>query len=292
MNLQTVVTLAPCLRPNIGLYAALDHEFSEVQMAGSANLNVMMKVARKAGRALLKDFNEVENLQVSTKGPGDFVSRADKQAEATIKEDLLYARPTYGFMGEEGAEIEGDDPTRRWIVDPLDGTTNFLHGLPHWAVSIALEHKGQIVAGVVYDPVKDEMFWAEKGGGAWLNESRMRVSSRHRLIESIFATGIPFAGRADLPHTLQDLARLMPACAGVRRFGAASLDLAYVAAGRYEGYWERKLKIWDMAAGLIIAREAGAIVEPLNIGGDILADGDVLCSNEPIFDAFAKVIRN
>jgi len=292
MNLQTVVTLAPCLLPDIGLYAALDHEVSEVQMAGSANLNVMMKVARKAGRALLKDFTEVENLQVSTKGPGDFVSRADKQAEATIKEDLLYARPTYGFMGEEGAEIEGDDPTRRWIVDPLDGTTNFLHGLPHWAVSIALEHKGQIVAGVVYDPVKDEMFWAEKGGGAWLNESRMRVSSRHRLIESIFATGIPFAGRADLPHTLQDLARLMPACAGVRRFGAASLDLAYVAAGRYEGYWERKLKIWDMAAGLIIAREAGAIVEPLTIGGDILADGDVLCSNEPIFDAFAKVIRN
>lgn len=260
-------------------------------MAGSANLNVMMKVARKAGRALLKDFTEVENLQVSTKGPGDFVSRADKQAEATIKEDLLYARPTYGFLGEEGAEIEGDDPTRRWIVDPLDGTTNFLHGLPHWAVSIALEHKGQIVAGVVYDPVKDEMFWAEKGGGAWLNESRMRVSSRHRLIDSIFATGIPFAGRADLPVTLQDLARIMPACAGVRRFGAASLDLAYVAAGRYEGFWERKLKVWDLAAGLIIAREAGAIVEPLTKGGDILEDGEVICSNEPIFDAFSKVIR-
>ena len=275
----------------MGLYAPLDHEFSEVQMAGSANLNVMMKVARKAGRALLKDFTEVENLQVSTKGPGDFVSRADKQAEATIKEDLLYARPTYGFLGEEGAEIEGDDPTRRWIVDPLDGTTNFLHGLPHWAVSIALEHKGQIVAGVVYDPVKDEMFWAEKGGGAWLNESRMRVSSRHRLIDSIFATGIPFAGRADLPVTLQDLARIMPACAGVRRFGAASLDLAYVAAGRYEGFWERKLKVWDLAAGLIIAREAGAIVEPLTKGGDILEDGEVICSNEPIFDAFSKVIR-
>ena len=260
-------------------------------MAGSANLNVMMKTARKAGRALLKDFTEVENLQVSTKGPGDFVSRADKQAEATIKEDLLYARPTYGFLGEEGKEIEGDDPTRRWIVDPLDGTTNFLHGLPHWAVSIALEHKGQIVAGVIYDPVKDEMFWAEKGGGAWLNESRMRVSGRHRLIESIFATGIPFAGRADLPDTLQDLARIMPACAGVRRFGAASLDLAYVAAGRYEGFWERKLNIWDMAAGLIIVREAGGIVEPLKVGGDIAVDGEVICSNEPIFETFAKVIR-
>jgi myo-inositol-1(or 4)-monophosphatase len=260
-------------------------------MAGSANLNVMMKTARKTGRALLKDFTEVENLQVSTKGPGDFVSRADKQAEATIREDLFYARPSYGFLGEEGKEIDGEDPTRRWIVDPLDGTTNFLHGLPHWAVSIALEHKGQIVAGVIYDPVKDEMFWAEKGGGAWLNESRIRASVRHRLIESIFSTGLPFAGRADLPDTLQDLARLLPACAGVRRFGAASLDLAYVAAGRYEGFWERNLHSWDMAAGLIIAREAGCIVEPLNSSGDILTDGDVIIANEPIFDTFAKVIR-
>ncbi|MEN8895410.1 MAG: inositol monophosphatase family protein [Yoonia sp.] len=260
-------------------------------MAGSANLNVMMKTARKAGRALLKDFTEVEQLQVSTKGPGDFVSRADKQAEQMIREDLQYARPSYGFLGEEGKEIDGEDPTRRWIVDPLDGTTNFLHGLPHWAVSIALEHKGQIVAGVVYDPVKDEMFWAEKGGGAWLNESRIRSSARHRLIESIFSTGLPFAGRADLPETLQDLARLLPATSGVRRFGAASLDLTYVAAGRYEGFWERNLKIWDIAAGLIIAREAGCIVEPLNPEGDILADGDVIVSNEPIFETFAKVIR-
>ena len=260
-------------------------------MAGSANLNVMMKTARKTGRALLKDFTEVENLQVSTKGPGDFVSRADKQAEATIREDLFYARPSYGFLGEEGKEIDGEDPTRRWIVDPLDGTTNFLHGLSHWAVSIALEHKGQIVAGVIYDPVKDEMFWAEKGGGAWLNESRVRASVRHRLIESIFSTGLPFAGRADLPDTLQDLARLLPACAGVRRFGAASLDLAYVAVGRYEGFWERNLHSWDMAAGLIIAREAGCIVEPLNSSGDILTDGDVIIANEPIFDTFAKVIR-
>ena len=260
-------------------------------MAGSANLNVMMKTARKAGRALLKDFTEVEQLQVSTKGPGDFVSRADKQAEATIREDLMAARPSYGFLGEEGKEIDGEDPTRRWIVDPLDGTTNFLHGLPHWAVSIALEHKGQIVAGVIYDPVKDEMFWAEKGGGAWLNESRIRASARHRLIESIFATGLPFAGRADLPETLQDLARLLPATAGVRRFGAASLDLAYVAAGRYEGFWERKLHSWDMAAGLIIAREAGCMVEPINPAGNILEDGEVIIANEPIFETFAKVIR-
>lgn len=260
-------------------------------MAGSANLNVMMKTARKAGRGLLKDFGEVENLQVSAKGPGDFVSRADKAAEALIKEELMHARPSYGFLGEEGKEIAGEDPTRRWIVDPLDGTTNFLHGLPHWAVSIALEHKGQIVAGVIYDPVKDEMFYAEKGGGAWLNESRLRVSGRHRMIESIFATGLPFAGRADLPATIQDLARLLPTCAGVRRFGAAALDLAYVAAGRYDGYWERGLHAWDIAAGIVIVREAGGILEPLNPEGDILADGQLICANEPIFDTFAKVIR-
>ena len=260
-------------------------------MAGSANLNVMMKTARKVGRALLKDFTEVEQLQVSAKGPGDFVSRADKRAEETIRTELMAARPSYGFLGEEGTMIEGEDPTRRWIVDPLDGTTNFLHGLPHWAVSIGLEHKGQIVAGVIYDPVKDEMFYAEKGMGAWLNESRLRVSARHKMIECIFATGLPFGGRADLPETLKDLARVLPACAGVRRFGSAALDLAYVAAGRYDGFWERRLNSWDMAAGLVIVREAGGFVEPLREGGDILTDGEVICSNEAIFPAFAKAIR-
>jgi myo-inositol-1(or 4)-monophosphatase len=262
-------------------------------MPGSANLNIMMKAARKAGRSLVKDFREVENLQVSTKGAGDFVSRADIAAEEILKTELLGARPTYGWIAEEGGEIAGKDPTRRWIVDPLDGTTNFLHGLPHWAISIALEHKGEIVAGVVFDAAKDEMFYAEKGEGAWLNDSlRLRVSARHRMIESIFATGLPFAGRADLPDTLKDLARLLPVTAGVRRFGAASLDLAYVAAGRYEGFWERKLQPWDIAAGLLIAKEAGALIEPLTPGGDMLEDGEVVVANEPIFSTFAKVIRN
>ncbi|HEY9038730.1 MAG TPA: inositol monophosphatase family protein [Roseovarius sp.] len=261
-------------------------------MALSANLNVMMKAARKAGRALAKDFREVENLQVSMKGAGDFVSRADIQAEQIIKSELMNARPTYGWMAEEGGEEPGTDPTRRWIVDPLDGTTNYLHGLAHWAVSIALEHKGQIVAGVVYDPSKDELFFAEKGEGAWMNESRMRVSGRDKLIESIFATGLPFGGRSDLPQSLQDLARLLPACAGVRRFGAASLDMAYVAAGRYDGFWERRLKPWDLAAGLLIAREAGALVEPLTEGRSILDEGAIICANAPIFDRFARIIRN
>jgi len=261
-------------------------------MPMSANLNLMIKAARAAGRSLSKDFREVENLQVSMKGAGDFVSKADIAAEEIIREQLTEARPTYGWVGEESSAVDGEDPTRRWIVDPLDGTTNFLHGMPHWAVSIALEHKGEVVAGVVYDPTKDEMFFAEKGQGAWMNETRMRVSGRRRLIECVFATGLPFAGRADLPDTLQDLARILPTCAGVRRWGAAALDLAYVAAGRYDGFWERNLHSWDMAAGLVIVREAGGLVEPLRKGGDILADGEVICANEPIFEQFAKIIRD
>ncbi len=260
-------------------------------MVGSANLNIMIKAARKAGRSLIKDFREVENLQVSVKGAGDFVSRADIHAEKLIKEELIGARPTYGWLAEEGGEDEGQDPTRRWIVDPLDGTTNFLHGLPHWAVSIALEHKGQIVSGVVYDPAKDEMFFAEKGAGAWMNESRLRVSGRSRMIESIFSTGLPFGGRSDLPATLKDLGRLMPVCAGVRRFGAAALDLAYVAAGRYDGYWERRLNAWDLAGGMIIVKEAGGLVEPMNPNGDILEDGEIVAANEAIFTGFAKIVR-
>ena len=260
-------------------------------MIGSANLNIMIKAARKAGRALVKDFREVENLQVSMKGAGDFVSKADIAAEKIIKDELMGARPTYGWIAEEGGAREGADPTRRWIVDPLDGTTNFLHGLPHWAVSIALEHKGQIVAGVVFDPAKDEMFFAEKGTGAWMNDSRMRVSGRIKMIEAVFATGLPFGGRSDLPVTLQELARLMPAVAGVRRWGSAALDLAYVAAGRYDGYWERRLNSWDIAAGSLIVREAGGLVEPLNPNGNIVEDGEIICANEPLFGHLTKIIR-
>ena len=199
-------------------------------MQGSANLNLMIKAARKAGRSLVKDFREVENLQVSTKGPGDFVSKADREAERLIKEELLGGRPTYGWIGEETGATDGADPTRRWIVDPLDGTTNFLHGMPHWAVSIALEHKGEIVSAVVYDPAKDEMFWAEKGAGCWLNDNRrLRVSGRRAMHEAVFATGVPFGAKTTLPAMLKDLGRLMPACAGVRRWGAASLTRAVMA---------------------------------------------------------------
>jgi myo-inositol-1(or 4)-monophosphatase len=260
-------------------------------MQGSANLNLMIKAARKAGRGLVKDFREVENLQVSSKGPGDFVSRADKEAERVIMEELRSARPSYGWLGEESGEEAGEDPTRRWIVDPLDGTTNYLHGLPHWAVSIALEHKGEIVAGVVFDAAKDELYWAEKGAGAYCNETRLRVSGRRNMMESIFATGVPFGGKSTLPATLQDFARLMPVCAGVRRFGAASLDLAYVASGRYDGYWERGVKTWDIAAGLILVKEAGGFVGPLREGRDIFESGSLIATNTELFDPLCKILR-
>jgi myo-inositol-1(or 4)-monophosphatase len=260
-------------------------------MQGSANLNLMIKTARKAGRALVKDFREVEQLQVSSKGPGDFVTKADREAERIIKTDLLAARPTYGWVGEETGAQDGVDPTRRWIVDPLDGTTNFLHGMPHWAVSIALEHKGEIVSAVVFDAAKDEMFVAEKGAGCWLNESRLRVSGRRNMVDAVFATGVPFGAKHTLPATLQDLARLMPACAGVRRWGAASLDLAYVAAGRFDGYWERELNAWDIAAGILLVREAGGFVSAIREGDDPLEKGAVICANEPLFEPFRKIIR-
>ena len=262
-------------------------------MQGSANLNVMIKAARKAGRSLVKDFGEVEQLQVSTKGPGDFVSRADRAAEEIIREELTGARPNYGWLAEESDPIEGKDPTRRWVVDPLDGTTNYLHGMPHWAVSIALEHKGEIVAGVIHDPVKDETFYAEKGAGAWLDgRVRLRVSGRTSMIETVYATGLPFAGNRYLPAALKDLGRLLPVCAGVRRWGAASLDLAYVAAGRYDGYWERGLKPWDIAAGIILVREAGGFVETMRPDQTLLEDGHLVAGSGAIFDKFSRIVRS
>jgi myo-inositol-1(or 4)-monophosphatase len=258
----------------------------------SANINVMIKAARKAGRALVRDFGEVENLQVSTKGPGDFVSRADTKAEATIREELTEARPNYGWLGEETGGEAGKDPTRRWIVDPLDGTTNYLHGIPHWAVSIALEHKGEIVAAVVYDAAKDEMFVAEKGSGAYLNDRRIRVSGRRDMITMIFGTGIPFGGSPLLPLTLKDMARLTPRTAGIRRLGVASLDLAYVAAGRLDGFWERNLNAWDIAAGLLLVREAGGLIGAIGPDEDPLVTGDVIAANAEVFQTFAGIIRD
>jgi myo-inositol-1(or 4)-monophosphatase len=248
-------------------------------------LTVMIAAARKAGRTLARDFGEVENLQVSIKGAGDFVSAADHRAEKIIREELTRARPAYGFLGEESEEVIGKDETRRWVVDPLDGTTNFLHGLPHFAISIALQRKTEIVAGVIFDVAKDEMFVAEKGGGAFMNDRRLRVSARRDLGEALLATGVPFGSRQTLPSTLRELTRLMPRSAGIRRQGSAALDLAYVAAGRYDAFWERELSPWDMAAGIVIAKEAGALVEDLSGGADMLTTGGVIAATPDLFEA-------
>lgn len=256
----------------------------------SANLNIMIKAARKAARRLVRDFGEVEQLQVSVKGAGDFVSAADHRAEEIIRAELMEARPSYGWLGEESEAVEGKDPTRRWIVDPLDGTTNFLHGLPHWAVSIGLEHKREIVAGVVYDPIKDEMFTAEKGAGAYLNDRRLRVSARRNPAEGLFATGIPFSGRDGHQRFLAELEQVMAVSAGVRRWGTASLDLAYVAAGRFDGFWERDLNTWDFAAGWLLVREAGGLVS--EIGGRALKldSTSLVAGNEALHRELDKLI--
>src|ERR1700719_3255229 len=237
----------------------------------SATINVMGGAALKAARGLIRDFGEVEQLQVSVKGPGDFVSTADLRAEKVLRAELTKARPGYGLLMEEGGGVAGSDPRHRWIVDPLDGTTNFLHGIPHFAISIALERDGEIVAGIVYDATRDEMFWAEKGAGAYVNEHRLRVSARRGLGDAVIGTGIPFRGRGDHPSYLAALSAVMSSTAGVRRLGAAALDLAYVAAGRYDGFWEFGLKPWDIAAGMLLVKEAGGFVSDLAGGQTMMA---------------------
>jgi myo-inositol-1(or 4)-monophosphatase len=254
-------------------------------------LNVMANAARKAARGLIRDFGEVEQLQVSVKGPGDFVSTADLRAERTLRKELSQARPGYGLLFEEGGAEQGTDSHHRWIVDPLDGTTNFLHGIPHFAISIALERDGEIVAGLVYEPTRDEMFWAEKGVGAYLNDRRLRVSARRQLGEAVIGTGLPFRDKGDQASYVATLARVMAATSGVRRLGAAALDLAYVAAGRYDGFWEFDLYPWDIAAGLLLVREAGGFVTDLAGGQTMMSSGDVLAANDKLHLPLAALIK-
>lgn len=250
----------------------------------SAHMTVMIAAAQKAAKRLVRDFNEVEQLQVSVKGPSDFVSQADLRSEQTIREELARARPGYAFLMEESGESGSDKWSWRWIVDPLDGTTNFLHGIPNWAISIALERRlpdggSEMTAGIIYAPALDELFWAEKGAGAYLNERRLRVSARRDWSEALFATGIPFAITAPR-HRLafaRVLGGLMPEIAGVRRFGAAALDLAWVAAGRYDGFWELGLHPWDMAAGALLVREAGGFAT--NPAGKDALDREIVAGN-------------
>lgn len=261
--------------------------------ARSALVNVMIKAAEKAAKGLRKDYGEVEHLQVSRKGPADFVSTADMQSQKILREELGKARPSFGFVAEEADKAQDNgNKAERWIIDPLDGTTNFLHGLPHWAVSIAAEREGEIIAGVVFDPIKDEMFWAEKGVGAYLNNKRMRVSARRDLVDCLIGCGLPFAGvMADDPHIVARLNAIMPKVSGVRRWGAASLDLAYVACGRYDGYWETSLGYYDVAAGALMVKEAGGFVVPIDTAKHPLKDGDLIASNSAIHEEFVKLIR-
>ena len=254
--------------------------------------NVMIAAARAAGTSLARDFNEVEHLQVSKKGPADFVSRADTRAEQIIYDELSKARPGYGFVMEEGGIVEGTDKNNRFIVDPLDGTLNFLHGQPHFAVSIALERDGELLTGVVFDVIKNEIFWAETGRGCWLENRRMRVSTRTRMAESVIATGTPWYGKQESAHELfwGELAALTPVCAGIRRYGSAALDLAWIAAGRFDGFWERSLKQWDIAAGIVLVREAGGIVSEID-GGDVLRTGSIVAGNQAVHPKLSNALK-
>lgn len=252
----------------------------------------MVNAAIKAGRSLTKDFAEVENLQVSRKGPADFVSNADKRAEQIVFDELRKARPTYAFLMEEGGEVAGTDGQHRWIVDPLDGTTNFLHSIPMFAVAIALERNQEIVASVIYNPVMDEMFTAEKGGGAWLNErKRLRVASRRHLADCVVACGIKTTGTANDALVLRQVAALNPAVSGIRRSGSASTDLAWLAAGRFDGYWESRLAPWDIAPGQLLVREAGGTITDLAGQPGSVWNGQVVAGNETVHGLLLKELR-
>src|SRR5437667_4627980 len=249
-------------------------------MLRSALLNVMIKAARKAGRTLKRDIGEVEHLQVSLKGPANFVTAADRRAEEILREGLEHARPGYSFLGEEGGRREGTPKTHTWTVDPLDGTSNFLHGIPHFAIAIALEREGAIVAGLIYNPANDDLFTAERGKGAFLNDQRLRVAGRSRLADAVVTCGLPHLGRGDLALGLKEFAAVQDKVAGLRRFGAAALDLAWVAAGRFDAYWERNLSAWDFAAGVVMVREAGGFVTDLAGNERTMEGGDVIAGNE------------
>jgi myo-inositol-1(or 4)-monophosphatase len=251
----------------------------------------MSDAARKAARGLNRDFGELGELQVSKKGAADFVSAADLKAEQVIFEALAKARPGYSFHGEERGLIEGTDKTHTWIVDPLDGTTNFLHAIPHFAINIALQREGVVVAAVTYNPITNELFWAEKGKGCFVNDKRLRVSARQRLDESVLATGIPFLGHGQHARFLKELHQISQKVAGVRRFGSAALDMAFVAAGRFDGFWERDLKPWDLAAGVLLVTEAGGKVTTADGEEGVLGAGTVCAANLDIHGQMLERLR-
>jgi myo-inositol-1(or 4)-monophosphatase len=254
-------------------------------------MQVMVQAVTKAGRALRRDFGEVEQLQVSMKGPGDFVSAADKRAEELLHAELSRARPGYSFLMEESGAVAGTDPDHRWIVDPLDGTTNFLHGIPMFSISVALERAGVIVAGVVFNPITDELYTAERGGGAFMNDRRLRVAARRELSDSVIATGIPHLGKAGHDRFREELAVVQAKVSGVRRFGSAALDLAMTASGRFDGFWERGLSPWDVAAGVLLVREAGGFVSDAAGHDNMLSTGSIVAGNEAIHAQLLKLVK-
>jgi myo-inositol-1(or 4)-monophosphatase len=259
-------------------------------MPASPLLTVMINAARKASRAIRRDFGEVESLQVSQKGPANFVTRSDQRAEQTIREELLKARPQWSFLMEESGRTAGVDTSHCWIIDPIDGTTNFIHGIPHFAISIALLKANELVAGIIYNPITDELFAAERGRGAYLNDRRMRVAARRDFHDAVIACGIPHLGRGDHGQFRRELAQVQSRAAGIRRFGAAALDLAFVAAGRFDGYWERGLKAWDIAAGIVIVREAGGMAGDIDGAADVLATGNIMAANSELYPQIAQAL--
>ncbi len=268
-------------------------------MAMPGLIKVMERAARKAGNRLRRDFGEVEHLQVSRKGTADFVSKADQRSERILYDELLYARPDWGFVLEEAGVIPGDENSPRWIIDPLDGTSNFLHGIPHFAISIAVQEPklggpgwGDVVAGVIYNPITDETFWAEKTRGAWLQDGRLRVSSRKALSDALISTGIPFAGHGDFSEWTRIFEAIGPNVAGIRRNGAASLDLAWLAAGRYDGFWESGLKDWDTAAGCLIVREAGGFISDFRGRSQPIHSAQILAANDTLHSRLHKLLAN
>jgi myo-inositol-1(or 4)-monophosphatase len=252
----------------------------------------MIGAARKASRSLKRDFGEVENLQVSLKGPANFVTAADRRAEEILRGELLKARPGYCFLGEEGGLHEGTDKTHTWIVDPLDGTTNFLHGIPHFCISIALQREDKIVAGVIYNPINDEFFTAEHGKGAFCNDRRIRVATRQRLLDAVVCCGLPHHGRGDLGQFRKEFTLIQDKVAGLRRFGAAALDLAYIAAGRFDVFWERNLSPWDFAAGVILVREAGGYVTDLEDKERTMVAGDIIAGNSTLHREVLMLVKD
>jgi myo-inositol-1(or 4)-monophosphatase len=261
-------------------------------MARTALLNVMVQAVLKAGRSLTRDFGEVENLQVSLKGPGDFVSAADRRADEVLIAELRKARPAYGFLTEESGIIAGSDDSHRWIIDPLDGTTNFLHGIPLFAVSLALERDGQLVAGVIFNPILNELYVAEKGAGAFLNDRRLRVAARRNLADCVIATGLPGVGRSIRDTAIPQINRMMPKVAGLRRSGSAATDLAWVASGRYDGYWENGVHPWDIAAGIVLVREAGGMITDAAGNAEMFATNTAVAGNETIHPALLDNIAS